>query len=425
MFKPFLLLRTSLVLLILWPAYIAYKADTLPALSPDRLILFLLIIFSLLHIVYKTRKANNTRNYKIIILLVLCYFLWNIVTSVVASNDMTSSITATLNWFIIGPFILIASFLFVDSEVKINKILTTIIISIFIVNIFGLIEIYLGRNLFEHLLITENKYTLIGSSSASRDGLYRARSVFSNPLVYAQFLLAVIPLQLYIYQKSKGLILNMFLSINIVLSIFLVYTTGSRAGLGFVIIIPFLIQYISLYKKKYFKYLSLIFIIIGILGASVFINNYIESNRFVIDNLNEMNIHGKVSEEDISTFARIIQFEYGSKSISAHPLFGIGFGQAVKAVYPLISIDNYYLTMIISTGIIGLLFLVTFIFLVITRSIRSIRLYHDDLIIYLLVSFLIIIGYYLILSISKANILLFSIGSLIFIKSNLLKIQNA
>jgi O-antigen ligase len=199
------------------------------------------------------------------------------------------------------------------------------------------------------------------------------------------------------------------------------YRTGSRAGLALALALPFISTYISFYKINIFKLFSNILILCIIILVSYLIYNYYIDNLNTIKNLSYLNVHGKISEDKVSTFARFIQLEFGIKSIIANPIFGIGFGQAVEAVKPLKSIDNYYLTFIISTGIVGLSIFIIFLYLTSKTAIRSISKYKDSLTIYLYVSFILLNVYYTILSISKGDLLLFIIASLIYLRSRQLK----
>lgn len=406
-----------------WPSYIALKIGFLPGLTADRIFIFILVIILSIHILQKTSIFYNLAKYKGMVFFLFIWLAWNLISSIAGSNNVSSSIAATINWYLSGPIFFLFILAFIQKEIQTIQLIKLIVMIMFIVNIIGLIEIYREDLLFKNFLITENEFTLGSLTEKIRDGFYRIRSVFSNPLVYSQFLIAYLPLLFFIYKKEKRIIIKLFYLTNIFIAYIVMYRTGSRAGLALAIAFPLIFNYISLYRIKMFKFISNILIICSAILITYFIYKYYISNLAIINNLHTINVNGKISEENLSTFARFLQFELGLKSVIANPFFGIGFGQAVEAVKPLKSIDNYYLTQILSSGIIGLLFFMIFLYSISKIAMKNIRNYKDSLTIYLFVSFILINTYYMILSIPKADLLLFIIASLIYLRSYQLRVN--
>lgn len=408
----------------IWPSYIALKISLLPGLTPDRIFTFIIVIILIIHAVQKTSLFYRLEKYKNIILFLFIWLMWNLISSINGSTNIPSSIAATINWYLSGPIFFILVLAFIKKEIEIVQLIKFIIVIMFIINLIGIIEIYVGDLLFKNFLITENKFTLGSLTEKIRDGFFRIRSVFSNPLVYSQFLIAYLPFLFYILKNEKKIISKLFYLTNIFIVYLVMYKTGSRAGLILAVCLPLISRYISFYRIKIFKLFSNIVIVLTIILVSYFIYKYYIAHSSIINNLSYFNIHGKVGEEDLSTFARFLQFKLGLESIISNPLFGIGFGQAVEAVKPLNSIDNYYLTFILSSGIIGLSFFIIFLFLTSKVAIKSINNYKDSLTVYLFVSFILLNVYYTILSIPKGDILLFIIASLIYLRSRQLRENN-
>jgi O-antigen ligase len=406
-----------------WPSYIALKIGFLPGLTPDRIFIFILIIIISIHILQKTSIFYNLEIHKKITIFLFIWLAWNLISSIAGSNNVPSSIAASINWYLSGPIFFLLVLVFIQKEIQTLQLIKLIVIIMFIINIIGIVELYKGDLLFNNFLITKNEFTLDSINQAIRNGIFRIRSVFSNPLVYSQFLLTYLPLLFFIYKKEKKFIAKLFYLTNIFIAYFVIYKTGSRAGLALAILFPFIFKYISFYRIKMFKFVSNILIIFSVILFTYFIYEFYINNLASINSLHSLNLNGKISEQELSTLARFLQFELGLKSIIANPLFGIGFGQAVEAVKPLTSIDNYYLTQIISGGVIGLLFFIIFLYLISKIAIRNIKNYKDSLTIYLYASFILINAYYIILSIAKADILLFIVASLIYLRSNQLKVN--
>ena len=61
-----------------------------------------------------------------------------------------------------------------------------------------------------------------------------------------------------------------------------------------------------------------------------------------------------------STIGRLYQLQEGIPAVFISPFWGYGLGQGVLFLAPLVSIDNYYLTAALETGLVGLITLLIF-----------------------------------------------------------------
>ncbi len=411
----FFIFRLALFFMILWPVYIAYKPGPLPALSMDRIMMiFLLLLF------FINGKIIYYKEHKKIIMLLMVYFILNLFSAVLSQN-VGGSIAKSIFLFLNGPFVFLFVIFFIKDEEQLIKIIKFIVWTMIVVNIFGVIESIKEQLLFKNFLITVNEYTLNALHLKVREGVYRIRSVFTNPLVYCQFLLASIPLILFYIKKTKNIFMRTFLYLNLLVTIYLIYRTGSRAGLALIFLVPIVNYVIKNYKNRLFRKFFWFFVILIVGMLIVAIREFILSNWNKIQNLQYLVIHGMISQEDVSTFARVLQFIYGLSYIKHNFIFGIGPGEELNAVYPLKSIDNYYLTLLLSVGVLGLITFLYIVFISIKVAIENIEKYNDELTLYLLSSVIIILLYYIILSIPKANVLLFLFLALIYLRNSILK----
>jgi len=408
----------SIVLLLVWPSYIVYKAGVLPGMTLDRIFLLVLGISFLINFLFKNNFIVRFKPYTKEIFLVISMFIWMLFSSFFADNTI-KSVFASINWFLSGPFLMIYLIAFFKNDNDLKSVILVILFVLIIINSLGLIEMINKTPLFKNYLITETESTLLaGTEEKLRGGIYRIKSVFSNPLVYAQILVASIPLWLSALLSTKGLA-KVFILINVIITYILLFKTDSRAGLALALAMPMLFFYISLYKRKRYFILKKIvnFILLPLLLILLSINIYMK-----FDDANQMHtlsMEGKIGQEEVSSLARILQIKMGLDVLERHPIVGQGQGEALRELEPLRSIDNYYLTIILSTGIVGFFLWLFFLLKIFQKGVKSIRYYNDPTVKYYTLSFLILLIYYTILSIDKGNNLLFILAGIILIRFKL------
>jgi len=414
----------SIIVLLLWPTYLALKIGDLPGLSLDRFMILGVAVIFMLNLTSNHRYIQNLKSHGKIVLLLLITFFWNILSSFMVADNVLVSFFASINWFLSGPFLALFVLIIYEKEVDLIKLVSSMVIAIIVINIFGLIEFIKGDLLFKDYLFTVNEYTMSAIIEKTRNGMFRIRSVFSNPLVYAQVLVASIPLFLYVLKTKKIKIVKLFLLINIGLSYFLLYYTGSRAGLALGLAIPFIFFHLNLYKKPWYRLISKIVFFISVPLFLFYLYSVVGESFAQVDDLHEQNMRGELDENTLSTLARVLQYKFGMEAIVHSPIIGYGFGEAVKAIIPLKIIDNYYLTILLSTGIVGFAIFAYFLYVIINQGFKNIRVYKDVPSVYLITSFIIMLMYYMVLSIDKANNLLFLIAAMIFVRTKLQKQQH-
>lgn len=408
---------------ILWPSYIALKIGSLPGITLDRLSTFILLLLFIAQLLIKPKTLNNLRPFKSCALLLSTYFIWLIISSTITSADKLSSIYAIFNWVFNGPFILLFILIFCNNPKTMQKMLLTIFITLIICNGVGFVENIAGKPLFGDYLITKTENTEVATIMNIRNEAYRIKSVFSNALVYAQFLLASTVLSLYFRKNSKNLYFRTLCYSNLMLSYYLLYCTGSRAGLALALSYPFIMFYIHQFQKRTLLPKLILFSIHFILIPTLlsFIAYFIVSNIDNANNLQYLFASNTKDSEDISTLARVLQIILGFKAILSQPIFGYGMGQALMAIQPLKSIDNYYLGILLSSGIVGVLLLLLFIIVIYRKAIFNLKAYHDKETEIYFVIFIMLCCFYLILSIPKADILFYFFSGLILLRNQQIK----
>ncbi len=419
--KPKFFFLFSICMILIWPSFIVIKSGGLPGVTPDRIFIFLLLFVVFLNLGLSHGIRTNFYKNKKIIIIFLIYFIWILFSSIIGSEDPGKTLFSAINWFVTGPFLAIFVLLFMGSEKDSDKIIVTIIIALLFINFIGIIEITQQKPMFTDYLITKTDYTSSATEGGFRDGAYRIQSVFSNPLVYAQFLVASIPLYLYVLILNRNFF-KYFIYCCILITYVLVYYTGSRSGLMIAIIFPLILYYIKLYQKQRNSYKLHILNYLIFPSLIIYIGYNIYQQFDMVENMHYLFMHNMLDSGEISNLARVRQIKFGIDAILEQPFTGYGMLQAANAV-GLSAIDNYYLSIILDTGIIGLLVFIYMIGYVLNSGFHSINTYRDRKLILLMSAIIIVLTYFSILSIQKGNTILYILIAIIFLRQNLLTEQ--
>ena len=411
-------LLLSLFTSILWPSYIALKIGDLPGITLDRIASVVMVTFWLAHVATQPICLKTLTDYRPLLRFILLYTLWLVLSSLAGSANKISSVFAITDWFITGPFLMIYIFTFIKDENQALKTIKAAFIALLNCNLIGTIECIAKNTLFADFLITETQYTEKASAIKIRNDSYRIKSVFSNPLVYAQFLLISIVLSALVGKYATSFIYRSLSNINFIASYVLLFFTGSRAGLALALTYPAINIYIKLLKNRTQTAVAILagihFILVpAIIFASGY---YVFENIDRAKNLNYLFASGEVDQETISTLARVLQMQIGFSSILEKPVFGYGMGQALTAIGPLNSIDNYYLTMLLSSGFIGLVILLMIVAYITKTAMPLLRRNKDSQTGFYFAGLALILIYYLILSINKADLMFYFFTALIFLR---------
>lgn len=351
-----LLLLVFIGLFFLWPPYVVWKAGPLPALNPQRFVYVLLIglwIFSLL----ASKEFTRTLWRKIIInrfpVLILAGLLFLKFLSIFVSNAPWASLfgfgNEMINFFLV--FFMIISFIRSTSDIE--KIFIVLVVAGLIVCILGVIERYLGHNLFQWLPMT-TEYQQYAVAGNVRGGSYRVQSTAWHPILLSEFLAFVLPIAIYTVLYAVKKIVRILALGLLVLMPLVLYSTGSRSALIAVAVIVVFVAGFSVIRtlrfSRSFKATALI-----AAGAPLIIFVIFLSIPFLFE-LAE----GRTAQEYASSGYRLIMLELGIPVVMSQPLLGYGVGRAAvelgfSDINGKLLIDNYYLQIAIESGIPSLL----------------------------------------------------------------------
>lgn len=360
---PVRVARNLLVLyffvMAIWPSYLAIQLPG-PDLNPQRLVLIallFLIVCSLFS--WKARKwiylELSKGKWWVIGLLLL--FVHRFVSAMLGMGPMLS-VGMVLREFVEVFLVGVMAYLLFSSFLHARRLFFLFMVCGLVASLLGCIEFLLKRNFFESISIPgmalDPDYVLSALSDKTRGDRYRAQGAFFHPLLLAEYCAYATPLAFYFsFFGERKIIRDLG-----VLSVFVVpvgaFLTGSRSAFlvtAILFVLCFIQIFWTLRRSKKNGALGWYFLIGILLLCFVLIPFVIYSG--IADSI----IRGNSLAEVQSTNARIRMFVIGIPAILESPFFGYGVGFAATVAGVANSIDSFYLSFSLESGVIGMIIL--------------------------------------------------------------------
>jgi hypothetical protein len=378
---PGLIRKTFFVMLITdlcIPTYYTVQVPGLPWISARRLATFSLIVPFLIAIAasseVRRRITERLACSSLIFICVAGYLVMaalSISTSVNRADSLSVLVDIILSWYV--PFF--AMIYIVRDNEDVIFILKIICFSGIFITAASFLEFVRHRNVFvdifpkgmlDHLI--ENNPNLAGLLPGPRhfrNGQYRAVSIFVSPLSLGEFEAIVIPIALFfvlfrqsVFERGLGLAAAFGGIIGI-------FCSGSRGGyIGVLGSAAVFVAIWSIRKAKKNK-ASLAPAIVGMSGAVWF--TVVLILIAVWKRAHNMVLGG--GAEAASNQGRYEQWVTGIPLIKSNPLTGHGLNQGGYLIH--MSIDSYVLSLLLETGIPGLVFFAGLLLLPIWYGLRN------------------------------------------------------
>lgn len=294
-------------------------------------------------------------------ILVSAYFSWRLV-SVFFSDKFLDSLGIFFRefYYYYCPFIIAINY---SASNNYSTVRNVVLLCSFIVTIFGAAEYFSENSVLMSILpksTDDAEYLNMLEYDQSRDGGYRARSVYVHSLVYAEFIgIYCIFLLNFTEKNTIGFAKFLFYGVFLVVSFSIIFT-GTRSS--------FFGLFVGLAAYKFFEKIcrprvDYIFISMKaiVLATILFFGIY-----FASDYVAEI-VSGRTQEEVSSSQARELMYNLGLNAIIDRPIFGYGPGQleiaAIEGLGGKLTLDSHILAISIESGIVGLfLFFMQFLF---------------------------------------------------------------
>jgi O-antigen ligase len=364
--SPGLIRRAFFVMLIAdvsIPFYYMVQFPGLPWISARRLATFALITPFLTAIAassdVRRHIAERIRASSLIVICAAAYLalaVISIATSALPTESFSGLTDAVLSWYV--PFL--AMIYIARGTDDVVFILKIICVCALFNTAAGIVEFRLQHKFFIDIFpggmlstLIENNPTLqalLPSPGDFRNGLFRAASIFVTPLSFGEFEIVAIPIGLFFALHRENLFEKM-LGWAVVFGGFIgIFASGSRGGWVGVLLSLAVFATIWSIRQGMKSKTSLAPATAGLVGVIGF--GTIIALIFGSHSIHDTVLGGGAQAG--STEARYAQWIAAIPFIKANPITGHGFGLGGYMIGS--SIDSYVLSLLIETGIPGLIF---------------------------------------------------------------------
>jgi len=361
---------------ILWPRYGILPLGGIP-LSPPRILYSLLIVVWFAALFWSANLASQlmerVRKNALPVLLLLGLLFWKFL-SVFNSTDVVRSLygffTEAIVYFLMFPICLT---LF-RSVKDIERVLVVLLLAGLGTCLLGIYEGFTHHNVFLAHFPAMTEYMDFALSSKERGGGYRVQSTFAHPLLFAEFLVILLPIAVT-FALDKRRLFKILGAIALGPILVAMYKTGSRAAIiGFAVVafsavVFFVLRYMK--QRNYdLKSFVVLFVILSVLVVSM---------ALVTGALFDIALGRGI--EARSTSVRLAIMTQGSHLLMSEPLLGFGVDQSAPELDRIMAgglvtqtVDNYYLSLALDSGLPALLlYLSSFIYFVLLAIKLSLR----------------------------------------------------
>jgi len=344
-----LLLAAYVCALSLWPPYADLRLSQSISLNPSRVILAILISCFFVSLAqsqsYRTRAFQAFRRHKFLIWLITLYCAIRILSGLIYGARPTF---LALHEVASTMLLMIVAMASVRHLRDTRIIFFCMVACLLIVGIYAVLEYCVGGNFLVQFADPTTKMGSTAIFDKTRDGTYRAQSVFEHPLSLAQFLVIIVPIAYVFFRNKKWFLLA---SLSIAVAVVAAVLTGTRTAL----IAPMLAAAILGCISMYGRYKEGRLRIIHVLAIAALLG-------FVLIWVPRM-ILGTTGQQSGSTSTRIAQIHNGLLAAKDRPLIGYGPGNAASVVVTVGeteadsalmyggSLDNLFLTKMVESGI--------------------------------------------------------------------------
>jgi len=372
------------------PTYFAFDiGKALPLLTVGRLLLLYVILFDLIFNRNKFReiKKKFARKEVKAITFSIVFLVFSFILNYFTYPNV-ESFKILIAFLIENIFLGVYIFLRIGSSEDIEKAVNCFLFAAFFIALAGILEFFLGVNIFSFLDIVKSSRQLLSSSVYQRLGESRIEGPFGHPLAYCNVLLMAIPMGIYKWQISKEIkVKTAYLAIILVFLINFLFTLSRGPMLALIIGLIFYFTFTNKRSKQILFMLGGAFLGVLLFGLITgvlpgFIRIFILS---LIDSVMMRNSGGGFGANANAASYRLYLFDLARKLVTDNYIWsgrGMSFFR-LNEVYDwvpgisntreirIVSVDNYYVLKYIEMGLTGLISTLTFIFILIYSCIKN------------------------------------------------------
>ena len=368
------------VSLTMWPDYLAMALPNLPWITLKRMFAApLALVFLICISISRDYRANLLKvvSHDKVIWRALVIFSIMQIASIIISTNPAASLSKTIVFQLNCTLIFFASCFLFNIERFPTKWAWSLMISGYVVCFFGFwegrLDILPWAGHIPSFLKIEDESVLrvLGGVIRSAKGIHRVQSISTTPLGMSELLGLIAPFALYLAISSKSKVLRVISVLFIPVAFQTILTADSRLGL--VAMLCAILFYMLIWGAlKWRREAGSLFAPALVLAYPVLFTTTMMATFFVGRIRRRIWGDGSQAASDES---RSIQWAMGLPKIATHP-FGHGYGRAAQDlgyVQPggILTIDSYYLSLLMDFGLLGLVVYFTMILRAIWISART------------------------------------------------------
>jgi hypothetical protein len=348
------------VLSVIWPRYLFLHAAGLPGINPLTLSTMIGLAVILIAIASSRQFAHGLmsemRNGGVAATLVLVWLGWRFLASFLGEEPVYSVIDLVKETVYVASFLIFGYVLAGWKDGPINVARVMVICGLAVASI-GVVEAFVQHNPFIGLISSmgdeQAPRALVAIAAEKvREGAYRAQSTFDHPIVFAQFVAALVPLALFMLLRDSSKFWRFIGFLTIPVALLAIVKSGSRSGyvsVATAFALVFGIWWIrALVHGKFSK-------IVAIVSLPALAGSLLLAWYFVAEL-----VTGRNQVEISSSSVRMKMLKDGIGALWDSPIWGFGHGLSVSkagVINPMgiATIDNYLLTIALDYGYVGFL----------------------------------------------------------------------
>jgi hypothetical protein len=370
--------RVGLLVMIflysLYPKFFSLGvSDEAFALSGQRAMLYLLLGFYVLHALWGStdvrRGIELAMRYRWVVFGTAVLLIARLGGNLATGRFDLGSFAAMVNEAVISLLIIILVITCIKTKNDILTALTLVSVSLLVNQFVAIYEFSSGRSLFPASIDIQYAIDKTGKLTVGsiREGFFRARGFFDNPLKLAGFLCLTIPGSVALVRTSPIFAVRLMAAATIVLALPTAIFTGSRTAITVILMI--FGWYAYAYVAQRFGRYSRVIIRIGVIVLAV--TAIITIAAGVADSI----LSG--SQLDRSAESRALQFVRVPLALQASPLFGFGYARNIIDLVDAGHVDSYFLQTALEGGLFTLAILLI-VFHVSLKLLVAVRRHSDD-----------------------------------------------
>lgn len=346
-------------LTIMWPYFVVVDLPSID-LHPSRVLLLIIVITWAYYFITCSSFRKGLVKFKAVNKW-LIIFIWFYIFTQISGLPFSFAPSASMNGFFKHlTEVLIPAFMamiLINNRQAIENLVNLMIfvgVTVMLVGIWeSFSQVAFWRTILPDFLIGSAEHIQKNMGDDWRDGEYRVKSLLGHPLAMVQFQLLVLPLFLYRILNTEKFSIKLLLTIGIVGSVYVLFESGSRSVIpalfAEILIILTILAIKVIYSKKG-SFLSWLYVAIFPLLSLMGVFGLLIGRRAFL---------GATDAATLSTEARYEMWGLGWQKIQENPLAGIvGFGKGTSNDVVNWrggqSIDSHHLTVLMDTGVLGL-----------------------------------------------------------------------